>query len=178
MTDTVSRNTAAPGEEPTIVDRFKAAFRNHPAGVAVVTTQGPDGPVGLTASSVASVSADPPVLVFSVTTSAGSAGTVLTAPTFVVNLLRSEHVDIAKSFAVHGSPRFTPEQGFSTRHSGEPVLSGAAVALWCRPLQTVPVGASTLIVAEVLDVELGEPGSPLVYHDRTFHGLGGHTILT
>ncbi|MFZ4894927.1 flavin reductase family protein [Plantibacter sp. Mn2098] len=163
--------------QATIVDAFKTAFRRHPAGVAVVTTTGPDGPVGLTASSVASVSADPPVLVFSVTTNAGSAGTVLQASSFVVNLLRSDHVDIARAFAVSGAPRFTTEQGFATRHSGEPVLASAAVALLCRPLQIVPVGASSLIVAEVLDIDEGDPGTPLVYHDRTFHGLDDRSAL-
>ncbi|MFF3601755.1 flavin reductase, partial [Kitasatospora indigofera] len=72
-----------------MIDQFKAAFRRHPAGVAVITAEGPDGPVGLTASSVSSVSAEPPVLVFSVTTKAGSAGHVLAATTCIVHLLRS-----------------------------------------------------------------------------------------
>ncbi len=41
-------------------DDFKSAFRNHPAGVSVVTADPGDGPVGLTATSVISVSANPP----------------------------------------------------------------------------------------------------------------------
>ena len=44
-----------------ITDAYKSAFRGHPAGVAVITAEGPDGPTGLTASSVASVAIDPPV---------------------------------------------------------------------------------------------------------------------
>ena len=46
-------------------ESFKTAFRNHPAGVAVITANSPDGPVALTATSVVSVSAEPPVLIFS-----------------------------------------------------------------------------------------------------------------
>lgn len=160
-----------------MVDQFKAAFRRHPAGVAVITAEGPEGPVGLTASSVASVSAVPPVLVFSVTTSAGSAGNILAAPTCVVHLLRSENVEIARSFAVSGAPRFVPEQGWTTRGTGEPVLPDAVVMMRCKIIDTVPVGASTLVIAEVLEIDEGVEGSPLVYHDRNFHGLQQHSIL-
>ena len=45
--------TVSAGHAPT-ADLFKDAFRAHPAGIAVLTAQGPDGPVGLTASSVSS----------------------------------------------------------------------------------------------------------------------------
>ncbi len=160
-----------------MVARFKTAFRRHPAGVAVVTAKAPSGPVGLTASSVASVSADPPALAFSVTSSAGSAGAVLSAPTFMVNLLRSTQAELARAFAVSGAPRFTPDQGWTTLDTGEPVLRGAASALRCRPLRTVTVGGSTLILAEVLEIEHGETGSPLVFHDRTFHALSNGSAL-
>ena len=42
-------------------DEFKALFRGHPGGVAVITADAGDGPVALTATSVASVSAEPPL---------------------------------------------------------------------------------------------------------------------
>ncbi|AMB59908.1 flavin oxidoreductase [Microterricola viridarii] len=159
------------------IDQFKAAFRRHPAGVAVITAESAEGPVGLTASSVASVSAEPPVLVFSVTTSAGSAGSILAASTCVVHLLHSENVDIARSFAKSGAPRFVPEQGWITRGTGEPLLPDAAVMLHCKIVDKVAVGASTLVIAEVLEIDEGVEGSPLVYHDRNFHGLQHHSIL-
>src|SRR4051812_387208 len=97
--------TPMPDEAPaTIADAYKAAFRGHPAGVAVITAQGRAGPPGLTASSVASVAIDPPVLVFSLSTNSGSAGVVLGAPLFVVHLVDSLGVALAKRFASTGSP--------------------------------------------------------------------------
>ena len=71
-----------------VVDEFKDAFRGHPAGVAIITAMGPSGPVGLTASSVASVSAQPPMLAFSLASAEGSAGVILDADTIVVHLDR------------------------------------------------------------------------------------------
>lgn len=52
------------------VDTFKAAFRMHPAGVAVITTDSGDRPAAMTVSSLASVSTEPPMVVFSLSRSA------------------------------------------------------------------------------------------------------------
>jgi flavin reductase (DIM6/NTAB) family NADH-FMN oxidoreductase RutF len=83
-------------------DLFKDAFRTHPAGIAVITAQGPDGPVGLTASSVSSVSAEPPVLAFSVSTASSSAAALVRSDTLVVHLLGADQLEIARLFATGG----------------------------------------------------------------------------
>jgi len=164
------RLTANPVPTP-VGEGLKAAFRTHPAGVAIITASTPEGPVGLTASSVASVAVDPAAIMFSVTRATGSAGAILGAETFVVHLVDDEHAALAQSFAVSGSERFTPEQGWATLPTGEPYLAEARVALRCRPIQTVAVGSSTVVIAEVIEVLLGVPGRPLVYLDRRFHAL-------
>ena len=152
-------------------DALKLAFREHPAGVAVIAANTPDGKVGLTASSVASVGIDPPAISFSVTRATGSAGGILSADTYVVHLLDARHEAVALSFAVSGSERFTAEQGWSTLQTGEPYLSDTRVALRCRTLHTIGVGSSVVVVAEVLDAVFGESHDPMVYHDRTFRRL-------
>ncbi|GAA3663595.1 flavin reductase family protein [Microbacterium marinilacus] len=155
----------------TLVEDFKAAFRGHPAGVALITAQTADGPVGLTASSVASVSVDPPALSFSVTKTEGSAGGVLAAPSFLVHLLGESHAPVAEAFARSGSPRFTPEQGWAALSSGEPHLTDAPVALRARALSVVPSGSSRLVLAEVIGVHHGPTSPPLIYQNRRFLSL-------
>jgi flavin reductase (DIM6/NTAB) family NADH-FMN oxidoreductase RutF len=152
-------------------EALKAAFRTHPAGVAIITASTPDGPVGLTASSVASVAVDPAAIVFSVTRATGSAGAILSADTFVVHLIDDDHSALALSFATSGADRFTPEQGWTALGTGEPHLDTARAALRCRALHTIAVGTSTVVIAEVLDVITGPQGRPLVYVDRRFHAL-------
>ncbi|MEG8035698.1 flavin reductase family protein [Sphingomonas sp. LR61] len=123
-----------PDEAPAnIAEAYKSAFRGHPAGVAVITAEGPDGPTGLTASSVASVAVDPPVLVFSLSTNSGSAGVVLGAPVFVVHLVDSLSVALARRFASTGSPT-ADDPIWGTLPSGDRYLPSAASALRCRPL--------------------------------------------
>jgi flavin reductase (DIM6/NTAB) family NADH-FMN oxidoreductase RutF len=154
-------------------DRLKHAFRMHPAGIALITAATATGPVGLTASSVASVAVDPAALSFSVTRATGTAGALLATPTFAVHFLAEQHAALAHAFARSGAPRFTPEQEWSRLPTGEPYLPDAPAVLRCRPLHTLPVGSSTLVVAEVLDVILGpDDAPPLLYRDRTFLRLG------
>ncbi|BBH70954.1 flavin oxidoreductase [Actinoplanes sp. OR16] len=150
-----------------VTELFKAAFRRYPTGVAVITAAGPDGPVGLTASSVASVSVAPPALSFSVM-GTRSARAIVEAPSFAVNLLGPGHAALAHDFARADRPRFTPEQGWDVLPTGEPMLPGALAALRGTPLHLVPVGDSTVVVAAVLEVVLGTGSGRLVHHDREF----------
>lgn len=160
------------------IQRFKDAFRLHPAGVALVAGNTPEGPVGLTLSSIASVSADPPVLSFSVTRATGSAGGILSAGTFVVHFLTTDQAQLALDFARTGAPRFTSEQGWAVLPTGEPYLPRASTALRCSIRETLPVGPSVLILANVLDTYAGEDADPLIYRDRTFLSGDNLTEIT
>jgi flavin reductase (DIM6/NTAB) family NADH-FMN oxidoreductase RutF len=161
--------------ETTMGERLKDAFRRHPTGVAVIAAGGPRGPAGLTASSVASVSVDPPALSFSVM-GTRSARAILAAPSFTVNLLGPEHAGLARDFARPDGPRFTPEQGWDLLPTGEPFLPGAQASLRAAPLRLVPVGDSTVVIATVLEVLLGPARGRLVHHDREFHTHHGDGI--
>ncbi|MBO3738794.1 flavin reductase family protein [Actinoplanes sp. NEAU-H7] len=152
-----------------VSELFRAAFRRHAAGVAVITAA---GPAGLTASSVASVSTAPPALSFSVMGSR-SGRALLGAPSLVINLLGPGHATLARDFASSGGARFTPGQGWADLPTGEPYLPDAVAALRATPLHRVPVGESTLVIAEVIEVILGEPDHPLIHHDKNlFIGTG------
>ncbi|MGO1182808.1 MAG: flavin reductase family protein [Micrococcaceae bacterium] len=156
---------------PDVVTAFKDAFREHPAGISLITAATPEGRVGLTASSVASVSVDPLALSFSVTRATGSAGAIIRSDSYLVHLLDHRHQHIAQQFSVTGGERFSSAQGWTALDTGEPYLPGVRAALRCRTLQLVPVGSSTLVAAEVLDIVSGESADPMVYHDRTFTRL-------
>lgn len=151
-----------------LAEKFKGAFRTHPAAVALVAGYAPDGPVGLTLSSVASVSVDPAVLSFSVTRATGSAGGILSAPSYVVHLLSEEQAAVADAFARSGEPRFTSEQGWERLDTGEPYLPSARVAFRCTTRLATPVGPSSLILADVHDIYPGTDTAPLLYEDRRF----------
>lgn len=168
--------TSTPVTNP-VVEGFKDAFRGHPAGVAIITAAGPGGPVGLTASSVASVSAAPPILAFSLASAEGSAGVIAGAETVLVHLLGADNAELAALFAARGSERFGPDRTWTPLPGGEPLLPGVPRALLCRVLSRTQAGSSILIAAAVLDIHTGPEAAPLVYHDRTFHRLGADSVI-
>lgn len=159
-----------------LAEEFKAAFREHPAAVAIIAAQTANGSVGLTASSVSSVAVDPATLSFSVTRATGSAGGLLEAGDVTVNLLSHEQEQIALDFARSGAPRFTPEQGWERFPTGEPFLPQARETLRCRIASTVKVGGSTIVLAEVLEVLHGSTVPPLMYQNRRFGRLDAATF--
>jgi flavin reductase (DIM6/NTAB) family NADH-FMN oxidoreductase RutF len=178
-TDEVHSCATAPAEpiadgiDPAV---FKSVFRRHPAGVAVVTLAVDDQLVGFTATSVISVSADPPVLVFSIDSGSSSWRALARARTLVVNFLAAGQVDLSARFATTGVDRFA-EGSWSLLPTGEPVLDDSPAWLRGEILERTPVGRSFLVSVRVLEAEQPAPAAPLVYHDRTYHSVGDHTVL-
>jgi len=157
---------------------FKLAFRDHPAGVAVITADAGEGPVGLTATSVFSVSAEPPLFVFSISSASSSAPTLARARTVVVHLLSAEQLDVAKLFATSGVDRFADPASWARLQTGEPYLPFSHTWLRGRIINRMDAGGSTVIAVHALEAHTSDgPRSPLVYHNRSWHGIGDHSRL-
>lgn len=164
-------------------DEFKALFRGHPGGVAVITADAGDGPVALTATSVSSVSAEPPLLIFSISALSSSADVLSRAETIVVHLLDAQDLELARLGATSGVDRFADTDRWSRLVSGEPVYHDVRAWVRCAVIGRMDAGGSTVIAAHALqsqvvrDVAPGEPGDALVYHNRTWHRLGDHSRI-
>lgn len=164
-------------------DEFKTLFRGHPGGVAVITADAGDGPVALTATSVSSVSADPPLLVFSVSAQSSSSPVLAAAETVVVHLLDADDLALAKLGATSGVDRFADTSRWSRLTTGEPVYRGVRAWVRCAVVSRMDAGGSIVIAGHALqshverDVEPGGHGDALVYHNRTWHRLGEHSAI-
>jgi len=161
-------------------EAFKGAFRNHPAGVAVVTADAGHGPVGLTATSVFSVSVTPPLIVFSVSAHSSSAPTITASSSLVVHLLGADQVHLARLCATSGIDRFADTSMWSRLETGEPYFPAAHAWIRGTVVNTLEAGSSTLIVVQATHATYPETENdqadvpserPLVYHNRTWHEL-------
>lgn len=163
-------------------DEFKALFRGHPGGVAVITADAGDGPVALTATSVASVSAEPPLLIFSISALSSASDVLARAETVVVHLLDAHDIEVAKLGATGGIDRFAHTHRWSRLVTGEPVYRDVRAWVRCAVINRMDAGTSTVIAAHALqshierDVQDGH-GDALVYHNRTWHRLGDHSRI-
>ncbi|KJE20140.1 conserved protein of DIM6/NTAB family [Frankia torreyi] len=160
----------APLPVPAAADRAAAAalrraFRRHAAGVTIVTLTGAQGPVGFTATSVASLSQSPPLVSLSLSAGSSIVPTLHAADTLVVHLLSHDQHDLAARFAAPGADRFAAPTRWRTLGTGEPLLLDAAVWLRCRIRDRIPAGDHWLVVAEVVESRAERSVAPLVYHD-------------
>lgn len=178
-----TRDPKAAMSEDTTFARFIEAFRNHPAGVAVVTADAGGGPVALTATSVCSVNATPTLLAFSVSGKSSSSPTIRQAESVVVHLLSTEQKALAQLCSTSGVDRFADRSMWTRLETGEPYFPEVAAWIRGKVVGQLEASGSALILVEATHVggkntdPNSEPGQPLVYHRRTWHGLGEFSTL-
>ncbi|MFJ1970100.1 flavin reductase family protein [Streptomyces sp. NPDC087903] len=152
-------------------DLLRSVFRRHAAGVAVITAAGDTGPVGFTATSLTSVSAEPPLLSFGISTGASSWPAIADADHVGVHILGEHQQDLAGVFARSGADRFGAPTAWREGPEGVPVLDDVLAWLVCRVVGRVPAGNHRIVLAEVVLGDPAGPGRPLLYHQGRFNGL-------
>ena len=169
-------NGAHPAATTSVLpDVLRATMRQHAAGVAVITarTARGDEPVGFCATSLNSVTLDPPTVSFAVATGSTSGAAWLTAAHGIVHLLRSDQTAVASAFARTGPEKFAGPVGWRWGPHGAPLLDGVLAWMVVRTRIRLVVGDHLLVLAEVQECVVEPGGAPLVYCDGRFHGLSG-----
>jgi flavin reductase (DIM6/NTAB) family NADH-FMN oxidoreductase RutF len=159
---------APPVDDPTCDQTvFREVVGHFATGVAVITTRREGIDFGLTASAVASLSLEPPMLLVCLNRASVTHGALAAAGAFGVNVLTDAQADIARRFA--GTERTTKFAGLRL-HSGplgQPLLSDALARLECRVTETVSGGTHTVFLGTVAHAEAAA-GSPLTYFRGRF----------
>jgi 3-hydroxy-9,10-secoandrosta-1,3,5(10)-triene-9,17-dione monooxygenase reductase component len=165
--------TAGPAEAPAPAVAVDArAFRRMMArwatGVAVVTTRERDRDFGLTVNAFLSVSLVPPQVLVSLARDADTTPAVRRSGVFAVNVLTADQRPISERFArqisVEEKFRDLPVKRGAT---GAPLLAGTLGGIECRLRREYPVSDHFLLLGEVISVEAGTDGLPLLFfHSR------------
>lgn len=158
-----ARTDAGPRGDVAAED-FRAVFRRHAAGVVVITADAGRGPVGFTATSLSSVSLQPPLLSFALSTTASTWPAIAEADSVAVNFLDACQTDTAGRFATSGIDRFGHPTRWSRLDTGEPVLDAAPGVLRCLVRHRFEVGDHHIVVARVVQVLRQRGHDPLIYH--------------
>ena len=143
-------------------DRFRSVMGRFATGVTVVTASSPEGPVGLTANAVCSLSLDPLLLLVCFDNEARTLPVVRKAGRFCVNVLRAEQEELARLFASK-TPESEKFAGIPhTVHDGIPVIEGVLAWVGCRLERVIPGGDHTIGIGAVEAAEAGQ-GEPLLW---------------
>ncbi len=131
--------------------RFREVLGHLPTGVTVIASNGPDGPVGMAANSVTSVSLEPPLILFCPAKSSTTWPTLRATGAFCVNVLAGHHEELTRQFAAKQTDRFAGVE-YTARETG-PALADAVAWLECRLRDEHDSGDHTIVVAEVVAME-------------------------
>jgi flavin reductase (DIM6/NTAB) family NADH-FMN oxidoreductase RutF len=152
---------------------FRDALGAFATGVCVVTAK-PDGwePFGMTVNSFASVSLDPPLILWSLQNDSDMYQAFENSSQFGVNILRAGQQDLSNLYAKKGDHVLQAEH-FELGASGVPVLPATLVTMECELEARHPGGDHIILVGRVLELTRREPGEPLLFCAGAYRELMG-----
>lgn len=137
-----------------------------PAGVAVITTRGPEGPLGLLVTSLSGYTAEPPSVLVSIADSSRSYPSLLAAERFGVHLLHNGQEPIARVFASRGDDKFAELDW--TWDGDVPRINGAHAYMRCRRDAQFEHLDHAVLIGLIEEVEHEGASEPMLYLRRRF----------
>ena len=151
--------------------RFRHTMSQLATGVTVVTARTRRGrAVGITASSVTSVSLDPPMLLVCVGRDAEIHDVLLEAERFGVSVLAAGQIALARRFADRAHQRLE-ESEVVPSPGGVPVIPGSLARIECHRHAHLTGGDHTIVTGTLEWSEVGD-GRPLCYFRGAYAELG------
>jgi len=149
---------------------FRDAMARVPAGVCVVTARVGDGFKGLTASSLVSISLEPPLVLVGLERESATRQAVVETRAFNVSVLTRNQEFIADRFAGRAPAVDWGALPHRFGKNGIPLLEGCAAWLECRLTLAHEAGDHDICIGTVESVQIGG-GDPLILWDRAFWSL-------
>jgi flavin reductase (DIM6/NTAB) family NADH-FMN oxidoreductase RutF len=157
---------------------FRRAMRQLPGGASVITLGRGEDISGLTVTSVSSLAAEPPTIIFCINRSSSSWPVLSRHRAFAVNVLGPQHVAVAERFSgrggIKGAARFA-DANWLTLVTGTPVLEQALAVLDCEVEEIIERHTSAIVVGRVVAVKVEEEAATpvsLAYWRGQFGALG------
>ena len=162
-------DSAGPHIEPRA---FRDALGSFATGVTVVTARSKTGkPFGVTVNSFSSLSLDPPLVLWSLSTHSATYSAFVEATHFAIHVLAEGQEHMCLQFARSGIDRFagvTLGEGVG----GLPLLPDTAAIFECRSLYRYWGGDHVIFVGRVDRFDQWQDRKPLVFHQGRMKQLG------
>lgn len=151
---------------------YRDAMARLGAAVSIVTTNGPAGRAGFTASAVCSVTDDPPTLLVCMNRASSAHVSVAGNNVVCVNVLSTRQERLSRLFGgkVPAGERFAAAV-WSTLATGAPVLVDSAAAFDCEIANVVTVGTHDVLFCRVVALQSSGLTENLIYLGRVYHSV-------
>jgi flavin reductase len=151
---------------------YRDAMARLGAAVNIITTDGPGGLRGFTASAVCSVTDDPPTLLLCLNRTSDSNAVLKENGVLCVNTLSPAQAHLSPIFAgmtEHDLPARFAMASWTKLVTGAPVLEQAVVSFDCRIVQVTEVGTHSVFFCEIDAIAHGPVHEGLIYFARGYH---------
>jgi flavin reductase (DIM6/NTAB) family NADH-FMN oxidoreductase RutF len=153
---------------------FRRTLGGFATGVAVVTGFEPNGRLlGMTVSSLNSVSIDPPLLLFSVARTSNALSSWMSTPAIGISVLEHSQYEISNRFARAQTDKWAGCE-HSPGENGAPLLDQAIAHFECAPHAQYEGGDHVIFVVRVLRFASRVEGDPLIFFRGSYHSLTQH----
>ncbi|HSV83495.1 MAG TPA: flavin reductase [Ramlibacter sp.] len=149
---------------------YRDAMARLGSAVSIITTDGPAGRAGFTASAVCSVTDEPPTLLVCINRSSSAFAAFAANPALCVNTVGAGQQALCALFGGRTAmaERFAGGR-WERLATGAPVLAGALVSFDCRVVGRTTVGTHDILWCEAAALRHGGAGGGLIYFDRRYH---------
>lgn len=142
--------------------KFRQVLGHFPTGVAVVTSMSDGKPVGFAVGSFASLSLEPPQILFCAGRQSSSWPKIEASGVFCANILADDQEDVCRVFAGKSDDKFA-EIGWKRSGNGSPLLAGVLAYIDCSIANVIESGDHYIVIGDVTDLDVQHEGGPLVF---------------
>lgn len=151
--------------------RFRDVLRQFATGITVVTGRDEERrPRAVTVNSFASVSLDPPLVLYCLGRSAFNFDVFAKAKAFAINILSADQQALSDRFAREAEDELADLE-LTELETGSPVLSGCLAVLDCETEKIHEAGDHLIIVGRVAALDLSRESDPLIYFRSRYRNL-------
>lgn len=159
----VSSQTQVRGRPTVQPTQMRDVLGHFASGLVVITAGGPEGPLGFTCQSFASLSLDPPLVSFCPARTSSTWPKIRDVGRFCVNVLADHHETVSSAFARSGTDKFAGVE-WTGSPIGAPMLSGVCAWIDCVLVDEHEGGDHTIVVGRVVDLAADATRLPLLFH--------------
>lgn len=143
---------------------LRDAFGCFATGVCIASGRFPGGEAfGITVNSFASVSLDPPLILWCIQKGSTTYQLWLDTPDFAISVLNEDQEAICRRFALRGEHAVRHPGEFSRSRAGNPVIEDAVAVFDCVTEAIHDAGDHAIIVARVTDYRTRPGARPLLF---------------
>lgn len=142
---------------------YRRVMGQFPTGVTLITASDDGQPVGMVVGSFASVSLDPPLVSFYPAKTSTTWPKIEAAGSFCVNILGADQEMLCRAFMAKSQDVFLENAWSRSEATSSPALEDAIAWIDCRISSVTDAGDHWLVTGEVMDMDIGRPGMPMLF---------------